>query len=87
MYEPAVRRRVKQIAQEMLDLLNADTIDAMSHGNLKGLANELDRLGDDLSDSRVKAAINSVILMVGGGFAGYGVGTLMDKLDYVVSLV
>lgn len=78
---------MKQIAQEMLALLNTDTIDDVTHGNLKGLANELDRLGGSLSDSNIKSAIRSVASMVGGGLVGYGVGSLIDKLDHLVSLL
>lgn len=73
-------------ANEMQDL-DADTVNAKTHGNLVGLANELDRLGDDLSDSNVKAAINSISYMVGGGLIGYTVGALLDNLEHLVNLL
>ena len=71
----------------MQDQLNSEVIDDMVIGNLKGLANELDRFGDDMSDSNIKTAITSIVSMIGGGLVGYGIGTVLDNLDYLVSLL
>ena len=87
MDEPTLRKRLKQIAENMQNLLDVDKIDAKTHGNLVGLANELDRVSDNLSDSNVKSAVHSVVYMLGGGLAGYTVGTLFDNLEHLVNLL
>ena len=80
MDEPSIRRNMKRIAKDMLDLLDKDKIDAKTHGNLQGLAKELDRFGDDLSDSRVKHYLSLIAAMFAGGVVGYTSGAAIDLL-------
>ena len=83
MDEADTKRRIAGIVANMRGLANS--LDAESRGRLLGLANEMDRLGAGLSDSKVKAAIKSVVSMVAGGLVGYGVGQFLDKLNYLGS--
>ena len=85
--EQTPKAQLKQIAEDMQDLLDGDTVDAKTHGNLVGLANELDRVSDRLSDSNVKSAVRSILFMVGGGFVGYTVGALLDNLEHLVNIL
>lgn len=87
MDEPTLRKQLKQIAENMQELLHVDQNDAKAHGNLVGLANELDRVSNNLSDSNVKPAVYSVVYMIGGGLAGYTIGTLLDNLEHLVMLL
>ena len=85
MDESTLRIEIKAIASEVKGLLDVDTVDDRTHGSLQALANELDRLGDRLSDDKVKSTIHSVTTMVGGGVFGYAAGKLLDNLEYLVA--
>lgn len=85
MDEPTLKKKIKSIAGTMQSKLNVDVIDAKTHGELIGLSNELDRLGEDLSDSNVKSAIRSIGIMLAGGVTGYSIGLAMDKVGVLLS--
>lgn len=62
-------------------------LDERAHGKLCGLANELNRLESELSDSELRAAIINAVRLILGGLAGYTAGALADHLRSIVSLL
>ena len=85
MDKPTLKKKIKVIATTMQSKLNVDTIDAKTHGELIGLSNELDRLGEDLSDSNVKSTIISIGTMLTGGVSGYSIGLVLDEVGVLLS--
>ncbi len=74
MDEASVKRRVSEIAR--MHEIASNEVDERAIGELKGLANELQRLSDDLSDSRLKDTVNSLVRYIVGGLAGYALQQL-----------
>ena len=70
----------------MQALMQGD-IDDRTFGELRGLANELKRLEGELSDSKLKDAINVVVKFVVGGLVGYGIGWFADQLGKIEGLL
>ncbi len=87
MDEPAVKKKVRHIVEDMRDVIAVGDIDDRTHGRLCGLARELGRLEAELSDSKLRVAIRSAVNLVLGGLTGYTIGSLADHLGEIVNLL
>lgn len=80
-------KSVGKIIKDMQDVLDAGSIDAKAHGKLCGMANELNRLESELSDSKLQMAMSHAVKFVLGGIVGYGVGELAELLEEITILL
>lgn len=85
MDEPALKHRIAKIVQRMQELVHRD-LDEMAISELRGLANEMNRLENELSDSRLRVAIRNAVNLILGGLAGYAIGLIADSLGEIMNI-
>ena len=71
----------------MKRVIETAELNSEAYGRLCGLANELERLEAELSDSRLRTAIQSAVQLILGGGSGYTIGIVADHLNDIVGLL
>ena len=86
MDEASTKRRIQRIVARMRVILSG-SIDGKVMVELQVLANELDELECEISDSKLRKAVKSAVDLVAGGLAGYGIERLADYLTNIEALL